>query len=94
MTRCLKLSLTTNAAVLISSTIGHMPLLPYIDRPDEDADRASCTRPCTAKPGAAEEPTAGLHFDDPPLAKLRDKGIEMASATAQVGAGYFQPVRV
>ena len=46
------------------------------------------------KPGAVAAPTAGLHFDDPLLAKLRDKGIEMAFVTLHVGAGTFQPVRV
>ena len=39
-------------------------------------------------------PTAGLHFDEPLLAKLREKGVEMAFVTLHVGAGTFQPVRV
>ncbi|WP_241166790.1 tRNA preQ1(34) S-adenosylmethionine ribosyltransferase-isomerase QueA, partial [Serratia marcescens] len=39
-------------------------------------------------------PTAGLHFDEPLLAALRAKGVEMAFVTLHVGAGTFQPVRV
>lgn len=39
-------------------------------------------------------PTAGLHFDEPLLEKLRAKGVEMAFVTLHVGAGTFQPVRV
>ena len=78
----------------ILNAIGHMPLPPYIDRPDEDADRGLYQTVYSEKPGAVAAPTAGLHFDDPLLAKLRDKGIEMAFVTLHVGAGTFQPVRV
>ncbi|MFR3707373.1 MAG: tRNA preQ1(34) S-adenosylmethionine ribosyltransferase-isomerase QueA [Enterobacter hormaechei] len=55
---------------------------------------ASCIRPSTARAGAVAAPTAGLHFDEPLLEKLRAKGIEMAFVTLHVGAGTFQPVRV
>ena len=55
---------------------------------------ASCIRRSTAKPGAVAAPTAGLHFDEPLLAALRAKGVEMAFVTLHVGAGTFQPVRV
>ena len=78
----------------ILNTIGHMPLPPYIDRPDEDADRELYQTVYSEKPGAVAAPTAGLHFDEPLLAKLRDKGIDMAFVTLHVGAGTFQPVRV
>ena len=78
----------------ILNAIGHMPLPPYIDRPDEDADRELYQTVYSEKPGAVAAPTAGLHFDDPLLAKLRDKGIEMGFVTLHVGAGTFQPVRV
>lgn len=46
------------------------------------------------RPGAVAAPTAGLHFDEPLLDKLRAKGVEMAFVTLHVGAGTFQPVRV
>lgn len=73
---------------------GHMPLPPYIDRPDEEADRELYQTVYSEKPGAVAAPTAGLHFDEPLLAALRAKGVEMAFVTLHVGAGTFQPVRV
>ncbi|WP_350238220.1 tRNA preQ1(34) S-adenosylmethionine ribosyltransferase-isomerase QueA [Pectobacterium colocasium] len=78
----------------ILNDIGHMPLPPYIDRPDEDADRELYQTVYSQRPGAVAAPTAGLHFDKPMLAGLREKGIEMAFVTLHVGAGTFQPVRV
>lgn len=78
----------------ILNSIGHMPLPPYIDRPDEDADRELYQTVYSEKPGAVAAPTAGLHFDEPLLEKLRAKGVEMAFVTLHVGAGTFQPVRV
>ena len=78
----------------ILNAIGHMPLPPYIERPDEEADRELYQTVYSEKPGAVAAPTAGLHFDEPLLAKLRDKGIDMAFVTLHVGAGTFQPVRV
>ncbi|AUX74462.1 tRNA preQ1(34) S-adenosylmethionine ribosyltransferase-isomerase QueA [Erwinia pyrifoliae] len=78
----------------ILNSIGHMPLPPYIDRPDEDADRELYQTVYSQKPGAVAAPTAGLHFDEPLLEALREKGIETAFVTLHVGAGTFQPVRV
>lgn len=78
----------------ILNYIGHMPLPPYIDRPDEEADRELYQTVYSAKPGAVAAPTAGLHFDQPLLDALRQKGIETAFVTLHVGAGTFQPVRV
>jgi S-adenosylmethionine:tRNA ribosyltransferase-isomerase len=73
---------------------GHMPLPPYIDRPDEDADKERYQTVYNEKPGAVAAPTAGLHFDDAILQKLKDKGVNTAFVTLHVGAGTFQPVRV
>ncbi|KAA9000099.1 tRNA preQ1(34) S-adenosylmethionine ribosyltransferase-isomerase QueA [Affinibrenneria salicis] len=78
----------------ILNAIGHMPLPPYIDRPDEDADRELYQTVYSQRPGAVAAPTAGLHFDEPLLAALREKGVQMAFVTLHVGAGTFQPVRV
>ena len=74
--------------------IGHMPLPPYIDRPDEDADQERYQTVYNKVPGAVAAPTAGLHFDDELLAKLNAKGVNFAFVTLHVGAGTFQPVRV
>lgn len=74
--------------------LGHMPLPPYIDRPDTAEDKARYQTVYSEKPGAVAAPTAGLHFDGPLLAALTAKGVEFAYVTLHVGAGTFQPVRV
>ncbi len=74
--------------------VGHMPLPPYIDRPDEEADKERYQTVYNAKPGAVAAPTAGLHFDDELLAAIKAKGADFAFVTLHVGAGTFQPVRV
>ncbi|WKT59597.1 tRNA preQ1(34) S-adenosylmethionine ribosyltransferase-isomerase QueA [Microbulbifer thermotolerans] len=74
--------------------LGHMPLPPYIDRPDEDADRERYQTVYSREAGAVAAPTAGLHFDEAMLETLRHKGVETAFVTLHVGAGTFQPVRV
>lgn len=78
----------------ILEAIGHMPLPPYIDRPDEDADKERYQTVYNEKPGAVAAPTAGLHFDEPLLERIKAKGVELAFVTLHVGAGTFQPVRV
>lgn len=72
---------------------GHMPLPPYIERPDEQSDRERYQTVYADKPGAVAAPTAGLHFDDALLATLVEKGVRTAAVTLHVGAGTFQPVR-
>ncbi|MCA3911404.1 tRNA preQ1(34) S-adenosylmethionine ribosyltransferase-isomerase QueA [Vibrio vulnificus] len=74
--------------------IGHMPLPPYIDRPDEDADKERYQTVYNQKPGAVAAPTAGLHFDNQLLEQIKAKGAEFAYVTLHVGAGTFQPVKV
>ena len=74
--------------------VGHMPLPPYIDRPDEDADRERYQTVYAERAGAVAAPTAGLHFDEALLASIRAKGVDTAFVTLHVGAGTFQPVRV
>ena len=73
---------------------GHMPLPPYIDRPDQTSDRERYQTVYASEPGAVAAPTAGLHFDQSLLQQLSDKGVEIAHVTLHVGAGTFQPVRV
>lgn len=78
----------------ILERIGHMPLPPYIDRPDEESDKERYQTVYNEKPGAVAAPTAGLHFDDELLEKIKAKGVELAFVTLHVGAGTFQPVKV
>ncbi|WP_019271811.1 tRNA preQ1(34) S-adenosylmethionine ribosyltransferase-isomerase QueA [Neisseria lactamica] len=73
---------------------GHLPLPPYIERV-ADADDDSRYQTVYAKyQGAVAAPTAGLHFTEELLRRLKDKGVETAEVTLHVGAGTFQPVRV
>jgi len=73
--------------------LGHMPLPPYIERPDsvEDLDRYQTVY--ASKPGAVAAPTAGLHFDQELLKALDRQGVSRVCLTLHVGAGTFQPVR-
>ncbi|MCL1127197.1 tRNA preQ1(34) S-adenosylmethionine ribosyltransferase-isomerase QueA [Shewanella surugensis] len=90
-----ELELESELTILeVLEAVGHMPLPPYIDRPDEDADKERYQTVYNKTPGAVAAPTAGLHFDDDMLAMLKDKGVNMAFVTLHVGAGTFQPVRV
>jgi S-adenosylmethionine:tRNA ribosyltransferase-isomerase len=73
---------------------GHMPLPPYIDRPDEESDKERYQTVYNKVPGAVAAPTAGLHFDEEILQQLKDKGVNSEFVTLHVGAGTFQPVRV
>lgn len=72
---------------------GHVPLPPYIKRPDEGRDRERYQTVYAERPGAVAAPTAGLHFDDATLAEIERRGIGIARATLHVGAGTFRPVR-
>lgn len=74
--------------------VGHMPLPPYIDRPDDAADRERYQTVYAERAGAVAAPTAGLHFDQALLASIAGMGVESAFVTLHVGAGTFQPVRV
>lgn len=73
---------------------GHMPLPPYITRPDALTDRERYQTVFARRPGAVAAPTAGLHFDAGFLETLRAHGIKIAHVTLHVGAGTFQPLRV
>ncbi len=74
--------------------VGHMPLPPYIDRQDQLEDQDRYQTVFAEQPGAVAAPTAGLHYDDVLIDKLKAKGVEFATVTLHVGAGTYQPVRV
>ena len=74
--------------------LGHVPLPPYIKRPDEPTDRGRYQTVYAAVRGSVAAPTAGLHLTDAMLTRFRDRGIEVARVTLHVGYGTFQPVRV
>ena len=83
-----------DSALAALEQIGHMPLPPYIDRPDYADDLERYQTVYADKPGAVAAPTAGLHFDEAMLAELDAAGVDRGFVTLHVGAGTFQPVRV
>jgi S-adenosylmethionine:tRNA ribosyltransferase-isomerase len=74
--------------------IGHIPLPPYIHRPDTVDDRDRYQTIYAQARGSVAAPTAGLHFNPPIVASLRAAGIGWATVTLHVGYGTFKPVRV
>ncbi|MBC6990473.1 S-adenosylmethionine:tRNA ribosyltransferase-isomerase [Hymenobacter sp. BT491] len=72
---------------------GHLPLPPYLNRTDTDADAIRYQTVYAAHEGAVAAPTAGLHFSDKVFADLAQRGIDTARLTLHVGAGTFQPVK-
>jgi S-adenosylmethionine:tRNA ribosyltransferase-isomerase len=72
---------------------GQMPLPPYIARAATPADDMRYQTVYAREPGAVAAPTAGLHFDEAMLQRLRSLDITLAFLTLHVGAGTFQPVR-
>jgi len=84
---------TTDIRILLPE-IGKIPLPPYIRRDASAKDRERYQTVFAAHEGAVAAPTAGLHFTESLLARLRDKGVEFVVITLHVGPGTFQPVRV
>ena len=75
----------------ILDEIGLMPLPPYIHEQLEEKDRYQTVY--AKYQGSAAAPTAGLHFTDELLEKLKEKGVEIANVTLHVGIGTFRPVK-
>lgn len=73
--------------------LGEIPLPPYIERQPDANDLERYQTVYARNPGAVAAPTAGLHFDEPVLQALRERGVEFGYITLHVGAGTFQPVR-
>ncbi len=71
---------------------GHVPLPPYIRRPDEEADRERYQTVFARTTGSVAAPTAGLHLDATLLERCRSKGVEQAFLTLHVGPGTFRPL--
>src|SRR5215469_4197878 len=73
--------------------VGHVPLPPYIRRPDTEADRERYQTVYARERGSAAAPTAGLHFTPEILEQCKTAGAEIARVTLHVGLGTFQPLR-
>jgi S-adenosylmethionine:tRNA ribosyltransferase-isomerase len=74
--------------------IGRIPLPPYIKRSDNKDDRTFYQTVYASQKGAVAAPTAGLHFSESLLEKLRKKGVKIVAITLHVSYGTFLPVRV
>jgi S-adenosylmethionine:tRNA ribosyltransferase-isomerase len=74
--------------------IGHVPLPPYIKRPDDSADRDRYQTVFARERGSVAAPTAGLHLNSALMAALDARGVAIVEITLHVGYGTFQPVRV
>jgi S-adenosylmethionine:tRNA ribosyltransferase-isomerase len=82
-----------NSLLFILEQIGHIPLPPYITRADDDSDLTRYQTVFAREAGAVAAPTAGLHFDQVIMEKLKAKAVQTAFVTLHVGSGTFQPVR-
>jgi S-adenosylmethionine:tRNA ribosyltransferase-isomerase len=78
---------------LLLDRLGHVPLPPYIRRPDRPEDRKAYQTVYAAVRGAVAAPTAGLHFTPRLLEEIRARGVAVAPITLHVGYGTFAPVR-
>lgn len=74
--------------------IGHVPLPPYMTRPADEMDKIRYQTIYARHKGSVAAPTAGLHFDDPLMKTMAEKGVQVGYVTLHVGAGTFRPVRV
>lgn len=72
--------------------VGQMPLPPYIKEKLQDRERYQTVY--SKELGSAAAPTAGLHFTEDLLARLKEKGVKLAFVTLHVGLGTFRPVKV
>jgi len=75
------------------SAHGTTPLPPYITRQADRGDADRYQSVLAKVPGAVAAPTASLHFDEPLLAALDERGVQRTTLTLHVGAGTFQPLR-
>ena len=79
---------------IIMDLIGQTPIPPYLNRDAEQIDSERYQTVYASAPGAIAAPTAGLHFDEPLLDRLKNKGINSCFVTLHVGLGTFKPVKV
>jgi S-adenosylmethionine:tRNA ribosyltransferase-isomerase len=91
--RTVRLEATVGSLDDAIDRIGHVPLPPYIARPDQAADRERYQTVYARERGSVAAPTAGLHFTPELLQALEARGVERRAVTLHVGYGTFKPVR-
>ncbi|MCX5677672.1 MAG: tRNA preQ1(34) S-adenosylmethionine ribosyltransferase-isomerase QueA [Candidatus Omnitrophica bacterium] len=77
----------------ILNEVGHVPLPPYISRRDELRDKNDYQTVYGVKEGATASPTAGLHFTDNILERIRAKGVKIVFVTLHTNYGTFRPIK-
>ena len=77
----------------ILDAVGELPIPPYLNRKTEESDKTTYQTVYSRIKGSVAAPTAGLHFTEPVLNGLRERGIETDEVTLHVGAGTFLPVK-
>ena len=90
----IEVHLMANDVPAAIESVGHMPLPPYINRPDTEADKARYQTVFARHAGAVAAPTAGLHLTAKLMAAMQNAGASFAHVTLHVGPGTFQPVQV
>jgi S-adenosylmethionine:tRNA ribosyltransferase-isomerase len=93
-TRLVRLTAEAGTAEDAIERHGHVPLPPYIRRPDDAADRERYQTVFSREAGSVAAPTAGLHFTPELLSRLSQRGVETTSLVLHVGPGTFRPVEV
>lgn len=73
--------------------IGHVPLPPYIGKEDTNKDKEQYQTVYAKEKGSVAAPTAGLHFTQELLDKIRDIGVNIEYVTLHVGLGTFEPIK-
>lgn len=80
------------ALLAVCETRGHVPLPPYVKRPDNASDVERYQTVFSRDLGSAAAPTAGLHFTQQALSRMEQRGVIVDYVTLHVGAGTFRPV--
>lgn len=92
--RVLRFAVTPIELEAVMNAQGHVPLPPYINRPDDEEDKKAYQTIFAKYSGAVAAPTASLHFSEEMLSALKAKGVYVAEVTLHVGPGTFQNISV
>lgn len=92
--RVLEFSVAPAELESVMNSEGHVPLPPYLGRPDDESDKLAYQTIFAKYAGAVAAPTASLHFSEEMLAELKARGVKVAEVTLHVGPGTFQNIAV
>lgn len=92
--RVLRFAVTPMELESVMNAKGHVPLPPYIARPDDEEDKKAYQTIFAKYAGAVAAPTASLHFNEAMMEAVKAKGVKVAEVTLHVGPGTFQNISV